>query len=131
MITQDETQVKPMLFCDLCTETYDQEHHDLPLDSRGRVNCHRKKMHCDTCERLFRPLSTTPPAGLRGWEIHNCSPCPHCGGPQRMPNYEYHSCPKARPIKAKNRVADAIAFDARAKFHAIEAKNQIAKRPAS
>ena len=83
-----------------------------------------QRQFCNTCSYSFRP-SAPPPDGLKGWQIHNCSPCPHCGAPRQMGKNEYCSCPEGQTEKANNRVADKIAEDARAKAAKIAGEKHV------
>ena len=79
-----------MVWCDDCGDTYDRQHRELDKDSRGRIRCHRPRLDCNTCSSSFRPSAPVLDDDRMGWEIHNCSPCPHCGAPRK---WERSPCP--------------------------------------
>ena len=113
-IAEYENRVKEPLQCDDCGDTYDREHRDLAHDSLGRVRCYRPTLDCNTCSSSFRPSAPVPDDDREGWEVHNCSPCPHCGAPRKWKRSPC-PCPQGLIDTAKSRADDKVKADARAK----------------
>ena len=101
-------------WCVDCGDVYDREHLELVEDSRGRIRCHRPTLDCNTCSSSFRPSAPVPDDDLKGWEIHNCSPCPHCGAPRKWKRWPC-PCPQGLIDTAKRRADDKVKAEARAK----------------
>ena len=114
MTTIAEAVSKPPLWCDDCGDTYDKAHRELALDSRGRIRCFRPTLSCNTCRSSFRPSEPVPDDDREGWEVHNCSPCPHCGDPRKWPRSPC-PCPQGLIDTAKRRAEDKVEADAREK----------------
>ena len=112
-LTEPSAVSKPPLQCVDCGDVYDREHRELAHDSLDRVRCHRPWEYCNTCNSSFRP-SEPAPDDLKGWEIHNCSPCPHCGAPRQWKRSPC-PCPQGKVDTAKSRADDKVKAEARAK----------------
>ena len=122
---QGKLEAKP-LWCDDCGDTYDREHLELVEDSKGRIRCHRPWLYCNACRSNFRP-SAPVPDDREGWEVHNCSPCPHCGDPRKWPRSPC-PCPQGLIDTAKRRADDKVKAEARAKVEQEDrAKRELEK----
>ena len=113
-LTELRAEHKEPLWCDDCGDTYDKAHAELALDSRGRIRCYRPTLSCNTCRSSFRPSAPVPDDDREGWEVHNCSPCPHCGAPRKWKRWPC-PCPQGLIDTAKSRAEDKVEADARAK----------------
>ena len=113
-IAEYENRVKVPRWCEDCGDTYDREHRELVEDSNGRIRCHRPTLDCNTCSSSFRPSAPVPDDDRTGWEIHNCSPCPHCGAPRKWKRWPC-PCPQGLVDTAKSRADDKVKAEARAK----------------
>ena len=68
-----------------------------------------------------------PDDDREGWEVHNCSPCPHCGAPRKWKRWPC-PCPQGLVDTAKRRADDKVEAEARAKVEQEDrAKRELEK----